>query len=145
MDKKQANCCLCKVKWQSLYSGNTTNFVTHLEHHHPAEYPAFLKESGRKTSASASASASASSSSMRATLQANLTRLQPGPKTSSRHKELVNAVAWSFHYQGSPSLISIEGIGFHSLTDITQPCFAVPSVLQSDGNTFSIPAEEKQG
>ena len=129
--------------WKSLYSGNTTNFAAHLEHHHPAEYPAFLKESGRKTSASASASGS--SSSMRATLQADLTRFHPSPKTSSRHKELVNAVARSIHYQGSPSLISVEGIGFHSLTEITQPCFAVPSVLQSDGDTFSIPGEEKQG
>ena len=129
--------------WKSLYSGNTTNFAAHLKHHHPAEYPAFLKESGRKTSASASASGS--SSSMRATLQADLTRLQPGPKTSSHHKELVNAVARSFHYQGSPSLISVEGIGFHSFMEITQPCFAVPSVLQSDDDTFSIPGEKKQG
>ena len=140
-DKKKANCRLCKVMWQSLYSGNTTNFAAHLEHHHPAEYPAFLKESGRKTSASASGS----SSSMWATLQADLTRFHPSPKTSSHHKKLVNAVAWSIHYQGSPSLISVEEIGFRSLMEITQPCFAVPSVLQSDGDTFSIPAEEKQG
>ena len=48
-DKKKAVCRLCKVI--SPYSGNTTNFVTHLEHHHPAEYSAFLEESGRRTSA----------------------------------------------------------------------------------------------
>ena len=50
----------------SLYSGNTTNFATHLEHHHPAEYSSFLKESGRT---SASVSASGSSSSMHAKFQ----------------------------------------------------------------------------
>ena len=50
-DKKKAVCRLCKVV--SPYSGNTTNFATHLEHHHPAEYSAFLEESSRRTSASA--------------------------------------------------------------------------------------------
>ena len=37
-DKKKAVCRLCKVVLP--YSGNTTNFATHLEHHHPAEYSA---------------------------------------------------------------------------------------------------------
>ena len=41
---KKAVCRLCKVV--SPYSGNTTNFATHLEHHHPVEYSAFLEESG---------------------------------------------------------------------------------------------------
>ena len=79
-DQKKA-VCLCKVV--SSYSGNTTNFVTHLEHHHPAEYSSFLKESGRT---------SGSSSSTQATLPATRTHSQTLPKTSSRHKELVNAV-----------------------------------------------------
>ena len=37
MFDKKAVCRLCKVV--SPYSGNTTNFATHLEHHHPAEEP----------------------------------------------------------------------------------------------------------
>lgn len=54
--KKAAVCCLCKVV--SPYSGNTTNFATHLEHHHPVEYS--FPKSGR-TSVSASGSSSSAS------------------------------------------------------------------------------------
>ena len=51
-DKKKAVCRLCMVV--SPYSGNTTNFATHLEHHHLVEYSSFLKESGRTGGSSSS-------------------------------------------------------------------------------------------
>ena len=73
----------------SPYSGNTTNFATHLEHHHPAEYSAFLEESGRRTSASADGSSSST--------QATLTRSQPLPKTSSCHKLLGDILETAGH------------------------------------------------
>ena len=120
-DKKKAVCRLCKVV--SPYSGNTTNFATHLEHHHPAEYSAFLEESGRRTSAR---SAGGSSSSTQVTLQATFTRSQPLPKTSSRHKELVNAVG-RFISKDLLPLSAVEGVGFRSLMELTKPRFAVPS------------------
>ena len=77
-DKKKVVCRLHKVV--SSYSGNTTNFATHLEHHHSAEYSSFLKESGRT---------SGSSSSTQATLAATRTQSQTLPKTSGCHKDTV--------------------------------------------------------
>ena len=72
-DKKKVVCRLRKVV--SSYSGNTTNFATHVEeHHHSAEYSFFLKESGRT---------SGSSSSTQATLAATCTHSQTLPKTST--------------------------------------------------------------
>ena len=63
---------------------------------------------------------------MQATLQATLTRSQPLPKTSSRHKELVNAVS-RFISKDLLPLLAVEGIGFRSLVEITESCFTVPS------------------
>ena len=98
--------------------GNTTNFATHLEHHHPAEYSSFLKESGRT---------SGSSSSTQATLPTTLrAHSQPLPKTSSRHKELVNAVG-RFISKDLLPVSAVEGVGFRSLMEITEPRFTVPS------------------
>ena len=102
-DKKKAVCCLCKVVLS--YSGNKTNSVTHLEHHCPAEY--FLKESGRTSS---------SSSSTQATLPATRTHSQTLPMTSSRHKELVNAVH-SISKDLLP-LSAVEGTGTHAVTKL---------------------------
>ena len=121
-DKKKVVCRLCKVV--SPYSGNTTNFASHLEHHHPVEYSAFLEESGRRTSASASASAGGSSSSTQATFQATLTHSQPLPKTSSHHKELVNAVG-CFISKDLLLLSAVEGVGFHSLMELIEPRFTI--------------------
>ena len=102
----------------SPYSGNATNFSTHLEHHHPAEYSSFLKESGRT---------SGSSSSTQVTLPTTLhTHSQPLPKTSSHHKELVNAVG-RFISKDLLPLSAVEEVGFRSLLEITEPCFTVPS------------------
>lgn len=98
-DKKKVVCRLRKVV--SSYSGNTTNFATHLEHHHPAEYSSFLKESGRTSD---------SSSSTQATLVATRTHSQTLPKTSGCHKELVNTVV---HYISKDllPLSAVEGTG----------------------------------
>ena len=114
-DKKKAVCRLCMVV--SPYSGNTTNFATHLEHHHPAEYP-FLKESGRTSGSSSSTQAT-----LPTTLRAHLPAL---PKTSSRHKELVNTVG-RFISKDLLPVSAVEGVGFRSLMEITEPCFTVPS------------------
>ena len=121
-DEKKVVCHLRKVV--SPYYGNTTNFASHLEHHHPAEYSAFLEESGRRTSASASASAGGSSSSTQATFQATLTHSQPLPKTSSHHKELVNAVG-CFISKDLLLLSAVEGVGFHSLMELIEPRFTI--------------------
>ena len=66
------------------------------------------------------------SSSTQATLLAILTRSQPLPKTSSHHKELVNAVGHFISKDLLP-LSAVEGAGFRSLMELTEPCFAVPS------------------
>ena len=114
-DKKKPFFRLCIVMLP--YSGNTTNFSTHLEHHHPAEYSSLLKESGKT---------SGSSSSTQVTLPTTLyTHLQPLPKTSSHHKELVNAVGCFI--SKDLSLLAVEGVGFRSLMEITEPHFSVPS------------------
>ena len=55
--KKAAVCCLCKVV--SPHSVNTTNFATHLEHHHPVEYSSFPK-SGRTSDSDSGSTSSAS-------------------------------------------------------------------------------------
>ena len=120
-DKKKAVCCLCKVL--SPYSaGNTTNFTTHLEHHHPAKYSVSLEESGRRTSANAGGS----SSSTQVTLLATLTHSQPLPMTSSCYKELVNAVG-RFISKDLLPLSAVEVVGFCSLMELTEPRFTVPS------------------
>ena len=126
-DEKKVVCHLRKVV--SPYYGNTTNFASHLEHHHPAEYSAFLEESGRRTSASASGS----SSSTQATLQATLTQSQPLSKTSSHHKELVNAVGRVISKDLLP-LSAVEGVGFHSLMGLIEPRFTVQSRKSFDNS-----------
>ena len=99
-DKKKVVCRLRKVV--SSYSGNTTNFATHLEeHHHSAEYSSFLKESGRT---------SGSSSSTQVTVATTRTHLQTLPKTSGCHKELVNTVTHSIYKDLLP-LSAVEGSG----------------------------------
>ena len=101
----------------TLYKNNTLNLFSHLERHHRDEYAKLCKtESSQSTSKEA----------RQPLIFASLANAVPLGASSTRHKQLVDAVG-TFVIQDLRPLSVMEGEDFRQLMKVAEPRFKLPS------------------
>ena len=96
------------------YKNNTTNLYSDLEHHHMKEYRKLHKDD------------SAACKSQQTTIFESIEKSTPLPRSSSRHKQLVEATA-VFIVDDLRPVAVVDGKGFTRLMKAAETRFTIPS------------------